>query len=111
MKLRMEKGNIKIRLAPPEIDQLQIEKRLDEKIYISESNHFRYSIQIDEKTESCKAAFEQNALMIHIPIEKAEKWINSKQIGIKETIVTDNEEILVLTLEEDLPPRKHKKKQ
>ena len=111
MKLRIEKGNIKIRLTAAEIDQFHNDKYLNENIHISRNNHFSYSLRIDQESESCSAVFEKNSLLIHIPAKKAEKWINSNRVGIKETIITDNNDTLVLTLEEDLPPRKHKKKQ
>jgi len=110
MKLRLEKGIVKLRLAPAEIDKLYVEKSLEEKLYFSKNNQFKYSINIDERLAICTTNFQQNSLQVNIPQQKAEKWINSNQIGIKETIVTDNGDTIVLTLEEDLPPRKHKKK-
>jgi len=110
MKLRLEKGIIKLRLAPAEIDKLYVEKSLEEKLYFSKSNQFKYSINIDGRLVTCTTNFQQNSLQVNIPLQQAEKWINSNQIGIKETIVTDNGSTIVLTLEEDLPPRKHKKK-
>jgi len=110
MKLRLEKGIIKIRLTPSEIEKFYASKYLDEKINITGHNQFCYSIKMKESIEACAVFFDENALNIHVPTEKAEKWIHSNQIGIKETIVTNKGDEIVLTLEEDLPPRKHKKK-
>jgi len=109
MKLRMEKGIIKLRLSASEIDRLNQDKTLEEKIYLSGSNQFRYVIHIDPNEEKCMAQFGQNSLTIAIPSGRAAKWINSNQVGIKETIITDNNASFSLTLEEDLPPRKYKK--
>ncbi len=109
MKLRLEKGIIKLRLSASEIDRLNTDKIIEEKIYLSDSNQFRYVVNIDSKQEKCIAQFGQHSLTIVIPSDRAEKWINSNQIGIKETIVTDNNASFSLTLEEDLPPRKYRK--
>ena len=110
MKLRMETGSIKIRLSPTEIEAFNAYHNLEEKVRITKSNYFTYVISIDDTSESCLVLFEQNALNIHVPEKKVEKWLNSKQVGIKETIVTEEGNEIVLTLEEDLPPRKHKKR-
>ena len=109
MKLRLAKGVIKCRLSLAEIDRLNTEKKLSEKIYLSDNNCFIYTVSIHGHEEKCTVQFEQNSLMIIIPSKKAEKWINFGQVGIKETIVTDRNETYSLTLEEDLPPRKHKR--
>lgn len=110
MKLRMETGNIKIRLTPAEIETFNTDKFLQEKLSLTENNYFSYAISINDTSGSCLVIFEQNALNIHVPGKKVEKWLNSKQIGIKETIVTEEGNEIVLTLEEDLPPRKHKQR-
>jgi hypothetical protein len=109
MKLRLEKGIIKLRLSASEIDRLNTDKFLEEKIYLSGSNQFRYVVNIDPNQEKCIARFGQNSLTIAIPSGRAAKWISSNQVGIKETIVTDNNPSFSLILEEDLPPRKYKK--
>ena len=109
MKLRLEKGVIKCRLSADEIDRLNTEKKLTEKIFLSDNNQFTYTVSVHGHEEKCTAQFEQYSLMIIIPSKKAEKWMNSRQVGIKETIVTDRNETYSLTLEEDLPPRKNKR--
>ena len=109
MKLRLEKGNIKIRLTPLEVERFYSEKFLNEKILLSGPNHFNYSIGIEDSLETCAVEFKQNSLIILVPQPKVERWINSNQVGIKETIVTDYDDEIVLTLEEDLPRRKHRK--
>ena len=109
MKLRLEKGNIKIRLTPLEVERFYSEKFLDEKIILSGQNQFNYSIKTDDSLETCAVEFNQSSLIILVPELKVERWINSNQVGIKETIVTEYNDEIVLTLEEDLPRRKHRK--
>jgi len=110
MKLRLEKETVRLRLSSDEIRKLKSEKTIDEIISISKENRFRYSIQIVNHHETCSMDFRNNSLEIFIPHILADKWINSKQIAIKETIYTDNGGPIVLIIEEDLPPRKNKEK-
>ena len=51
-----------------------------------------------------------DSIEVIIPEFAASKWMNSNQVGIKETIVTDNGNQMTLFVEEDLP-RKRKEKQ
>ena len=111
MKLRLEKGNIKIRLTPVEIEIFHANKYLVETVFISENNQFIYKVKIDHTKEKCEALFGQNTLKLIVPEKKVESWKNSNQVGIRETIITEHKEEIMLTLEQDLPPRKHKKKQ
>ena len=109
MKLRMEQGNITIRLSPSEIGDLREKKTLKEELFISGTNRFSFTVNINDRSVSCRANFSRNSLIIEVPLEKAEKWMNSGQIGIKETIVTEASAPFVLVLEEDLRPRKYRK--
>lgn len=109
MKLRLEKGVIKIRLKPEEIEELKNENFLSEELYIKDENRFGYSVKVSEDTDICLIKFDKSGLLVIVPEEKVNNWMNSNQIGIKETIITDKGEYIVLTLEEDLPPRKFKK--
>ena len=109
MKLRLEKGTIKIRITPEEKKELENKNLLSEQLYINEVNQFAYTINIKKDLEICLVKFGENQLSVTVPEEKVIKWFNSNQIGIKETIITDKGEFIVLTLEEDLPPRKFKK--
>ena len=108
MKLRLEKGTVKIRLSQEEIKTLIAGNSISEFLYISEENKFEYSIHIIENHDSSSILFKSSSLSIHIPSSKAEKWMNSHQIGIKEIIVTDQAKEMILIVEEDLPPRKKK---
>lgn len=105
----MEKGTIKIRFTPSEIQELNLNKKLEQELYLSATNQFTYSVNVKKEIAKSNANFSQYGLLVEIPEIQADKWVNSNQVGIKETIVTENGEEIKLTLEEDLPPRKHKK--
>lgn len=106
MKLRFEKGIVKLRLSLEEISTLINNQLISESYYISKDNKFEYSIKIEQHLQACSISFNSDSMIVQIPQFKAEKWINSRQVGIKEIIVTDQSEEMVLIVEEDLPPRK-----
>ena len=109
MKLRLETDTIKLRLSPEEMDALSKEKHLIESFLINSVNKFDYSIRIVDGSETCQLQFSNASINIFIPTKKVEKWFNSHQVGIREEIVTENNGIIVLVIEEDLPPKqKHK---
>ena len=109
MKLRLEKGAIKFRLTTSEIELLMKERSYKESFILGNENKFIYKVVIDQGIEDSIALFTPHTLELKVPAHKVERWTNTNQIGIKETIITDNDERIVLTLEEDLPPRKFKK--
>ena len=106
MKLRLEKDTVRLRLSPKEMELLKADKIVAEKISISIESYFCYSIQIDNHLNTCFIDFKNNSLKIHVPTTLADKWMNTNQIGIKETICSENGRTTNLIIEEDLPPRK-----
>lgn len=106
MKLRLDKKTVRIRLSKEEILSLQSDGFLEEKITLSEDNFFSYVIDVLEDIDTCGLYFSEDALRVEIPFKVSEKWINSNQVGIMETFETDDDEIITLYVEEDLPPRK-----
>ncbi len=108
MKLRLEKNMVRLRLSTEDIDILKSQKNIGEKISISKGNEFSFSIKLVDNRESCMMVFKTNTLDISIPNAVANKWMNTNQIGIKESIVTNDGRTIGLIVEEDLPPRKNK---
>ena len=108
MKLRLDKKTVRIRLSKEEILNLQSDGFLEEKITLSEDNFFSYVIDVLDDIDACALYFGEDGLRIEIPFKTSEKWINSNQVGIKETFETDEDETITLLVEEDLPPRKNK---
>lgn len=110
MKLRLEKGSIKVRLSSDEIKALNSDKQISELIYVSKNSQISYNVEITEIQESCSVEFVNNVFKISVPLLKANKWFNTNQVGIKEVIKTENGETIALCVEEDLPPRKNRLK-
>jgi hypothetical protein len=106
MKLRLDKYSVRLRLSKEEILNLQNDGYLEEKVSFSENNYFQYVIEIVEDIDTCEVYFGEEGLEVDIPFEISEKWINSNQVGIKESIETDEGDSITLLIEEELPPRK-----
>ncbi len=107
MKLRLEKNSVRVRLSPTEINMLNSNKSINEKIVISGSNAFAYYINVIERLSLCAVSFGRQSLSIDIPKHTLERWMNSNQVGIREAISTETG-TLVLVVEEDLRPGKRK---
>ena len=107
MKLRLEKDSVRVRLSPTEIDTLNSNKSINEKIVISGSNTFAYCVNVIEGLSLCALSFGRQSLSIDIPKHTLERWMNSNQVGIRETINTETG-TLILVVEEDLRPGKRK---
>jgi hypothetical protein len=110
MKLRLDKDRVRLRLTSDEKKVLKANKSITEQFHISAENQFTYSIQVVDYPDTCVVTFESNSLEIKIPNVMADKWMDSNQVGIKETIITDEGGKIVLFVEEDLPPRKSRDK-
>lgn len=110
MKLRLETGTVKLRLSSKEMTKLAAEKSIDERLQISANNAFTYHVSIVNNEDVCNIEFTGSALQVRIPSNRALKWLTSNQVGIRETIITENKEQILLVIEEDLPPRQKNKK-
>ena len=108
MKLRLEKGSIKVRLAAEEIIQLRAENCILEQLYFSKDNKFSFSVEIKSDAEKLDVNLGVNHLEIIVPKSLADKWMSSNQVGIKEIVELNHNETMEIVVEEDLPPRKMK---
>lgn len=108
MKLRIEKGSIKARLTEGEVKDLISQKILKEAFYFSDTCRFDFFIRIQRQTETAKVSFDDNELVISVSEAAAEKWADTKMIGIREEIQNPIGDTVNIVVEKDLPPRKKK---
>jgi hypothetical protein len=106
MKLRIEKGSIKARLTEEEVAELISQKILKEEFYFSDTCRFDFLIRIQRQTETVKVSFIDTELVISVREAAAEKWSNTKMIGIREEMQNPLGEKVNIVVEKDLPPRK-----
>ena len=95
-----------MRLSPDEIKILYSRKKLMERIKLSDSNYFDFSIVIGNHEELVSAQFSDKGLVVNISQDKANDWISSGKIGIEQIIKSEEGKAISIIVEEDLPKRK-----
>jgi len=111
MKLRLDKERIIVRLTPAEIEHFSTAKFLEEKVSLSQTNHFSFALKLCTACEKLLVDFKESTLMLQVPSDKAKLWFGTNRIGINEKIVTEDGNKISLTIEEDLPRRKNRRKE
>jgi hypothetical protein len=106
MKLRLDKNNITIRIEPDERAELLRTGLLQEQISIDQNNFFQFTVSISDQNESVAANFTSNQLSVLLPKNLAEAWLTSGQVGVRANIISSRKSMILLVVEEDLPPRK-----
>ena len=106
MKLRLDKNNITIRIAPDERDELLNTGKLSERISIDQNNSFQFAVSVNDQIDAVDASFISNQLNVQLPKNQAESWLTSGQVGVRANIISSQKSIILLVVEEDLPPRK-----
>ena len=110
MKFRIEPNTVKFRLTQHEIEQLKSDQMLTDAISINPESRFEYSIKPSKDVSKLTIDFTDRGAMAIVPVNLLHDWFGSDQIGIKEVLVNNKGEKLDIVIEEDLPPRKLKKK-
>jgi HSP20 family molecular chaperone IbpA len=106
MKLRLDKNSITIRIEPEERAELSRTGSLQERISIDQNNFFQFTVRMSDQIESVAANFTSNQLIVQLPKNQAEVWLTSGQVGIRANIISSQKNMILLVVEEDLPPRK-----
>lgn len=90
MKLRLHKNSIRLRLSQPEVEKIGKGLALMETLETSLDgiSNFSYCLQPMAYCEEIGAEFEQNILKISLPMDQAEAWAKTDNVGI--THVTNN---------------------
>lgn len=111
MKLRTNKNSLRLRLSQSELDEFKKNGVVHEIIALSGAppREFQYSlIQADHETIS--VSYINNHLRIYVPLNQANHWCDSMEVGFDCHIsIDDNNELYVL-VEKDfkcLQPRAH----
>lgn len=110
MKIRIDANNIKFRLSKTEIETLKSSGGLTEEIDLGNNQKLTYTVEIDSNVEKPKLSFSSCSIACSIPDQIAQKWLGTNQVGIRENMLKADGMSLNLVVEEDLPPRKGKKK-
>lgn len=105
MKLRLTKGEIRIRLGSAELNDFAVLGRLEETVElgVAAGGDFRFVLEKADVPEP-SAGLENNELTVRIPADSAKRWTSSDLIGIEAGQSTDGETLRIL-IEKDLGRR------
>ena len=83
---------------------LKEKKLLKEEMYFGhDSEKLVYALLLNEDTDHTKVSFNDNEILVNIPMVIADKWLKGDQNGIK----SEQEDLLVV-VEKDLKPRRNR---
>ena len=102
MKLRCTNNSLRLRVRKSDLDTLQQEGIIAESLTFAPQIHFRFSLKISPDLAEVKAIFENNEIRVLLPIQQAQTWINTNQVGIQVTQPVDSEALDIL-IEKDFP--------
>jgi hypothetical protein len=84
-----------------EINNLGKKGFVTETINFANQKNLSYTIRLNEKAEIITASFEQNEVIINVPVKDAEEWIKTDKVGIEYNQKIDDEKSLRILLEKD----------
>jgi len=103
MKLRCTENSIRIRIRKSELDELAKTKRVEEKVRFGNQVVLTFALSINETIPQVGATLLDNNLVVSLPKDAANKWINSNQVSIEVNNPTGNDQSLHILIEKDFP--------
>ncbi len=87
MKLRFRENSIRLRLLQTEVTQLREIGNVSERIIfgINPTDTLTHSLRVSGETEKIFAQMTDNQIEIFLPLEMAENWIDTEEVGLYET--------------------------
>jgi hypothetical protein len=102
MKLRFEKDSLRYRLRKSEVEQLTHKGFVRESVNFPGST-FVYELHVSDDVNDLTAQFNNNALIVNIPVSIATEWINTDEVGINHIMPVSETETIDITIEKDFP--------
>lgn len=101
MKVRITEQHLRIRVSPPDMDQLGKQQGIAAALnWAGQSLVFRLSLYEGMEPE---VQFRRQCLHIKLPGTTAMEWLNSEQIGLAYKLPNSEREEATLLVEKDLP--------
>ncbi len=87
MKLRLRENSIRLRLLQNEVRQLRETGNLSERITfgVNPTETLTYTLRISSEAEKIFAQMMNNQIEIFLPINVAENWATTNEVGLYET--------------------------
>ena len=101
MKLRFENNSIRFRIRKSELQQLKQHGVVKDEVVFPNAA-LTYELRITDVPE-VTPLFSDNKIAIHIPIIKANHWLDTEEVGIYRLVDIDKDEALDIIIEKDFP--------
>ncbi len=101
MKLRFENNSVRYRIRKTELAQLKQDGFVQTKVAF-ENATFTYEVRL-KKTDEPYAEFSNNTVVVYIPYDIGNVFINTDEIGIYKTIQLKDNRTLDIIIEKDFP--------
>lgn len=99
MKLRFENNSVRFRIRKSELEQLKQHGFVKDEVAFPNAV-LTYELHIADIPE-ITVAFSGNKIAIHIPIIKANHWLDTDEVGIYQLINLDEDQVLNILVEKD----------
>lgn len=103
MKLRCSSDQIRLRLRKSDIETLQRNGSLEERIPLPGGGQFGFAIRFDGQANEAGLRWEDGLLLVSLPEKQARQWILSDEVGIEAFLATSKQDALHLAVEKDFP--------
>jgi len=107
MKLRCTPNSIRIRIRKTAMGVLENQGKVLETVLFPNGQKLIYGLEVVESSDQLEAHFQDGVLMLHLPKEMADNWMQSDLVGLERDQPLPNNETLHILLEKDFPC-KHK---
>ena len=103
MKLRLRENSIRLRLLQTEVIQLRETGNVSERIVfgVNPAETLIYSLRVSGEAEKIHAQMTANRIEIFLPLETAENWADTTEVGLYEMQNIGDLGELKITVEKD----------
>ncbi len=103
MKLRMQANSIRLRLKKGEVESLVKTGSVEEKIIFGGGlgEAFQYALKTSDDTSVPQAIFKNNGVLVQVPVEMAQHWASSDEVGIESFQKAGENDQLHILIEKD----------
>ncbi|MEM1124542.1 MAG: hypothetical protein AAGJ18_29155 [Bacteroidota bacterium] len=103
MKLRCVKNSLRLRVKKSDLKLLNTEGIITETVAFGGQQLLAFALAISEMHAEVSAEFLDNLIIVQLPTDTAQAWINSNEVGIEVHNQLDNGESLHILVEKDFP--------
>jgi hypothetical protein len=102
MKIRFTNNSIRIRIRKSELERLQEEHLIEERIGLPDGTNFTFSLVVQEG-EEVKVRHKHAFFSVSIPKVMATPWMTTEQVGIESRHPLSGDQQLHILIEKDFP--------